>query len=765
MLYSLSLVQPSFGRLETLKQRTPLTQMLFGVRLQNEIYEPWKDHYINYDSLKRLLRENVVPNDKEEWSESDETRFVQALDSDLEKVYSFQTNMYNKLSDAIGEIEKQIVEVKEIDLVNLEHTIEDILESAQQLEHFSRINFTGFTKIVKKHDRLHSKYSVKPLLQVRLKALPFHSEDYSPLINRLSAVYSFLREQAPQSQSASINAKLSSYTNDSDLNYTSYKFWVHSDNLMEVKTRILRHLPILVYNNQNDSQDSVDPTLTSLYFDNSDFELYEGKLQKNDTSPSLRLKWAGKTSDEDSQIYIEKRTVDHSIAGGDERLPIKEKYIAGFINGTYHMEKTVQKMKSSHVPDYQVEGYEKSVENIQDFIRENSLQPVCRAQYTRTAFQIPGDNRVRVIMDNDILFIKEDAFDKDRPIRDPNNWHRTDIDAVSDPKKVLRKGEYSKFPYAVLEFRVQNRPGVDTADTGNSIITSSSVYRKHGKWIDELTSSHLVKEVPKFSKFIQGIASLYGEDDKLNFLPLWLSVLEEDDIRIDPKQAFEQETKKLKERAKTAAVRARAASVSSPRKGATTPAGPSFSTKKVTIMEDDSDSDDDEGRPKNRKSLKHKYSIPFLGTFGPKLDDALSEDEEVVLPPGVVKPDVLIRNTGPVKVETKVWLANERTFNKWLHITTLLSALTFTLYSSVQAAVDKSVATYVAYTLFALTLFSGIWGWSTYMSRLNYIKQRSEKHLDNPIGPLIIAVALLLILIVNFIATYKAVGEPVPLWN
>lgn len=90
----------------------------------------------------------------------------------------------------------------------------------------------------------------------------------------------------------------------------------------------------------------------------------------------------------------------------------------------------------------------KSVDNLQEFIAEHELQPVVRTVYTRSAFQIPGDNRIRAILDSDIVFIREDAFDQDRPIRDPDSWHRSDIDApgLENPLSVLRKGEFSKFP-------------------------------------------------------------------------------------------------------------------------------------------------------------------------------------------------------------------------------------------------------------------------------------------------------------------------------
>ncbi|GMF05453.1 unnamed protein product [[Candida] boidinii] len=82
--------------------------MLFGVKLQNEIYPPWRQHYINYDGLKRLLKENVLLNNVDEpaWSEKDESNFAHELDTELEKVYSYQISKYQELDSEITKLEQ-----------------------------------------------------------------------------------------------------------------------------------------------------------------------------------------------------------------------------------------------------------------------------------------------------------------------------------------------------------------------------------------------------------------------------------------------------------------------------------------------------------------------------------------------------------------------------------------------------------------------------------------------------------------------------------
>lgn len=701
--------------------------MLFGVRLANEVYPPWKSQYIVYEKLKKLLRESVVVGDGEspEWTEQDETRFVTALDEQLERVYSFETQTYRELEKGIADLEAQVANPTEDTVINakeIEGQLEEFLELTSQLDRFRRINFTGFVKIVKKHDRLHKQYQVRPLLQVRLKSLPFHSEDYSPLLYRLSALYQLLAENFGSKAKNSASAMMSSFQETHG--YTTYRFWVHPENVMEVKTLILRHLPVLVYDREEyDRTPEADPIVTSLYLDNRNFEIYNSQLEKKrneDYLGSLRLRWHGRLY-QTPQITLEQKFDDHVV-----RISLKPKHVQEFLSGDHTIiTRNVSKMKARNADPHNIEHYVKSAEELQTYVKDHKLQPVLRTVYNRTAFEIPGDDKVRILLDSDITFIREDSFNEENPIRDPDSWHRRDLDipSLTQPLSVLRKSEYSKFPYSVMEVRVKTKG-------------DSRTPLQHA-WLEDLTNSHLVKDIPMFSKFVQGTATLFAEDDRLDSLPFWLPDLEHD-IREDPQESFKRNRELLKQQAK--------------RRGSVLRPPPD----QGAANEDSSEGENSlsESSTSRRRAGQVGYPTWTRGTnLNPKLD-LDSEEEEVVLPPGVKKPETYIKNWGAVKVETKVWLANERTFNKWLSVTTMLSALTFTLYNSVERSTSRDLAEYVSYGLFALTLFSGIWGYYVYIQRLYYIRERSEKHLDNPLGPLIVSIGLLLALIINFAAVY-----------
>lgn len=767
---------------------------MFGNKLEAEVYGPWKEFCMNYNALKKLLKEGVIL--KNNWTEKDEQNFVSALDSDLDKVYTFQSQKYDELNDILEGLQLQTeLSTVSFDEKKFSSKLEETLATAQELEQFQRLNYTGFTKIVKKHDRIHPEFSVKPLLNVRLKNLPYHNEDYSPLLYKISALFQFLRDNYKVDQSLS---KLSSFHEDQAIQeYESFKFWVHKDNLMEVKTNILRHLPVLVYSKKQkqqlsndqahlhdlmnfdsddeDDEDIDNSTINCLYFDSPNFELYNDKLVKTSNSSSLRIKWIGKLSDQ-PKITIERKKFDQTSQdfSSGEKLTIKEKYLNSFVKGDFDKEKFVKKMIKRGSKEAEIDQFVEIVDNLESFIKDHDLQPCLRTIYKRTAFQIPGDDKVRIVIDSDLMFIREDSFDQDRPIRDPQQWHRTDIDnsKISNPYSLLRKGEFSKFPYSIMEIKVKKNK-----------------LNKRSQWISDLVSSHLVKEIPNFSKFIQGIASLFLEDDKLDNIPLWFHDLETD-IKVDPEQAYIDSKKKniKKQNDEDNLLKFKTMlsnSVSS------TPRSKSFSG---TLLIDnntqhsllagklegvpeqtieggsqsattpllrstggiDESSDDDDYSPPNTNFIS---KITGGSAAVAKLVDADSEDEEIQLPEGVTKPDSYIKNAGPLKIEPKVWLANERTFNRWLHVTTLLSSLTFIVYSSATKSNSFAIAEVLAYFYFALTLFSGVWGYYIFQKRREIIIERSEKHLDNIVGPIIVAGGLILALIVNFVFGFRHLAE------
>jgi hypothetical protein len=530
--------------------------------------------------------------------------------------------------------------------------------------------------------------------------------------------------------------------------------WVHPENILEVKTIILRRLPVLVYNPQTSKiaeGSEPDPTVTSLYFDDPKFSLYNQKVGLEGDASSLRLRWYGQLSDQ-SQILLEKKVIGENNESEEQRFPIKPRYITPFTTGDYKMEKAITKLEERIGQDAsKTKQFKDAVDDIKAFITKTTVQPMLRANYTRTAFEIPGDDRVRISLDTNLAFIREDALDPVRPCRDPSDWHRSDIDQnqLEYPFSSINKGEISRLPFAILEIKIRGG--------------------KNFEWIQDLMSSHLVREVPRFSKFIHGTAVLF--EDYVNAFPFWLG-LAESDIRTDPQTAFQEE------KDRKAAIEAENQVVGSLFGSKASPAGRRSSLRahfgspvagspfksslerqhdfgkatpdmtridvskgKAPIIEvEESDEDD--------PVVAAESSQTGLRALFPSFSTSKFAQSHRPLPPGVTKPTYWLKDQGSLKVEAKVWLANQRTFVKWQHVTVLLASLSLGLFNA--AGRDNTVARSLAfiYTLFAV--FAGCWGYGVYMWRGNLIRQRSAKDFDNRLGPVVVCGGLAVALVLNF---------------
>ena len=760
--------------------------MRFGKTLKASIYAPWEHHYIDYSKLKRLLREHETESPPVEgagsgggptWTEEDEETFVQELvNVQLDKVNAFQVETYKDLrartSECESKLEPLVVEGDEAPVKDEEERksiaqetlqeLDSITREVSELEKFSRINFTGFLKAAKKHDRRRgARYKVRPLLQVRLSQLPFNSEDYSPMLYRLSAMYSFVRQilEPGAGDQARQGPSVDAYLGEDD--YISHKFWVHVDNILEVKAYILRRLPVLVYNPSTLKELDIshkDPTITSLYFDTPNFDLYNQKVARTPGASSLRLRWTGKLKDK-PQIYFEKKTAGDGEKSREVRIRVKEKYIQSFLNGDYKMEKILHRMETRENSVEEVSALRRDIEEIQSFIRENELKPMVRATYTRAAFQIPGDDRIRISLDTDLALIREDSLDPKHPVRQSNDWHRHDIDdqEMEFPFSHVNDSEISRFPHALLDIKIRG--------TGS---------RANKEWLLDLMSSHLVKEAPRFSKFVHGVAELF--EDQVNNFPFWLSELDID-IRRDPESAWQEEQERRAKRAED-----EMAVGSFLGRGQTPPLLQRGSIGSPISRVRSSDSVPSEAQSRRRPSRPVPAPIEEAREESPPTNEPAASTSATAtapttavsnnlrsllpkfsmsryararrqpsiadLPPGVHRPGTWIKDEGPVRVEAKVWLANQRTFIKWQHICVLLATLSLGLYNAAGPHNPVARALAIVYTCFAI--FAGAWGWWMYVTRAKLIRARSGRDLDNVFGPFVICVGLAVALVLNF---------------
>jgi SPX domain protein involved in polyphosphate accumulation len=154
----------------------------FGHQLKTSLIQNWYYHYIDYDGLKDALKtdyettptkDNPKPKRKP-WTEEDEQGFVKQLEAELDKVFTFQKVKSQEIVKRIKASEQEVKNVVsqadqyqqapneprsgqadvslEEDFMLLEEDLSDIIADVHDLARFTQLNYTGFQKIIKKHD-------------------------------------------------------------------------------------------------------------------------------------------------------------------------------------------------------------------------------------------------------------------------------------------------------------------------------------------------------------------------------------------------------------------------------------------------------------------------------------------------------------------------------------------------------------------------------------------------------------------------------------
>ncbi|CAG8072945.1 unnamed protein product [Penicillium salamii] len=780
--------------------------MRFGEYLRSSMIKEYFPFYIAYDELKKALKTELVePTSantnpaRKEWSEDDETHFVSLLESELEKVFLFQKRKSEEIVERIQDSELEVTDVvsrldgstenrrqstraarptpTDADFLMLEQVLSDIIADVHDLAKFTQLNYTGFQKIIKKHDK-ETHWYLKPVFAARLNAKPFFKDNYDAFVVKLSKLYDLVRTKGnPVKGDASAGGTQQNFVRQTT------KYWVHRDNITELKLVVLKHLPVLVFNANKEFEEK-DTAISSIYYDNTDtWELYQGRLKKTEGAEAIRLRWYGGM--ESDQIFVERKTHREDWTGEKSvkaRFSLKEKNVNAFMEGKMTVEQVFDKArKEGKKSQAEIDDLEQLAREVQYRVITRRLVPVTRTFYHRTAFQLPGDARVRISLDTELTMVREDNMDGQR--RAGKNWRRMDI-GVDFPFSQLPPEDIDRFPYAVLEVKLQTQAGQEPP-----------------QWIRDLTSSHLVEAVPKFSKFIHGSATLFPT--RINLLPFWFPQM---DVDI--------------------------------RKPATQQYGIHRPLASTSISANDEDSDDDETPGADENGLNghsNEHQDGLFETNGNELDieeriaaQPLPGDEDYPLydsddesvysdeleearriggayyaqqlakhylcrtghavaqglmaiiprprPTSLPPPEqrgIAVLGTQrrtmqrfqappgkrifvPVRVEPKVYFAAERTFLSWLEFSIILGGIAATLLNF--GADYATLISSWAFTLLAAGAL--IYSLFLYVWRVDKIRKRRDvkRVYYERWGPTVVSVGLVVIILVNFILRVRAGG-------
>ncbi|KAI8082921.1 VTC domain-containing protein [Halteromyces radiatus] len=495
--------------------------MKFGEELNMKIHKPWQHLYVQYNELSGKLERKS----QSEWTEQDERDFLMTFQQELSKVYNFVNGCMIELTHRVEQTENKINDLKsqqqqQQHWMNKYDTLADILTEIlfdiNDISKYHQLNTTALDKLAKQHDKQTQLDLCTKYHGTLLTKWPLDKIHFDVLIVRISNMQDICRLQGhPRPKQA-----YSQGEDQTAFERATAKYWIHPDNITEVKSIILMYLPIHVFNQRKPYEQS-DAAVSSVYFDNPNYDLYSERLQREEGAEAIRFRWYGQSTND---IYVERKTHHAPWLNGNsvkDRFRLKDTQINAFIQGRYTPDDLIKDLRAKAKLDNDaIEQNAFIARGIQHSIQHRHLKPMCRVFYNRTAFQLPGDQRLRISLDHNLTFIREDHLDGHPRRRtyvngvEQEQWRRLDVGVDYPFRHISPSSDILRFPYAVLETKLQHHLGQETPP-----------------WLEKLLSSHLVHEVPRFSKYLHGASQLYK--DSVPILPWWISELEKD-IRKQP---------------------------------------------------------------------------------------------------------------------------------------------------------------------------------------------------------------------------------------
>ncbi|KAG1142539.1 hypothetical protein G6F37_008788 [Rhizopus arrhizus] len=707
--------------------------MNFEQEFKENIYEPWRSEYVNYEEIQFNLNQK-------RWTQQE---FESIIRSEADKVELFINKKQREIESRIAYCERMLSSQTATSSVyeTTDDTLTEVLLDLNDLSKYTRTNFLALQRLI--HDALFDNNSQ---LMHWLRSKSFDKQRFDVALVKISTLHDLCRLRGKTR---------AEYPSPGDETVEKAKYWVHPDNITELKAILLFHLPMIVSSPEKQIEPS-DSAVSNVYFDNPLFDLYQGRLQRDEGAEAIRCRWYGTT--ESREIIIERKTHHALWTNGkstNDKLHLDVDQVNDFLSGRYTADHYAEELRQRQTPKETVENNYALALSIQQSIHEKELEPVMRVFYHRTVFQIPGDNRLELSLDTDLTYLRETEG------RPKDAWRRN-CDYPFDSQEV-----YS-FPYAVLETSVQTPPP---------------------EWLNRLIDSRLVYEVPRFSKYLQGVAFFWNS--RLPLVPWWLEQLELD-IRNakQPTGNFSglSRSKSLKplidgkyrmgylesQLERSSILRRAPQRVSNPFDD------PIWS-QTDTLSHADS-SYVDRGRITSASEGRHtaifldSESTDFLisGKRTPRSSymqtdrderDKLFKEDVVVVEEGKKEPAVKNEaeeeeqpkkkkkkdKEGGATVEPKIFFANERTFIHWLHFSATLLSAALTLLNF-----GDRINRIVGGLFFGIAFAFAFYSFTFYRWRAYRITNKPHLRFDDVFGPIFLCVLLIGALVLNFALRFNS---------
>lgn len=476
--------------------------MTFLLEFQESIYAPWQIEYVAYEAIHEGL---YAVCSSGHWTAKEEKDFESAIRLEAGKADLFINRKQREMGSRIAYCQRLLLSqqnlMNDATRASTDNQLLAILADINELARYTRVNFKALENLIQEHDKLTNTNCQSLLVEI-CRTRPLDNQRFDGILVQVSSLLDISRKKPftfPKPNTTKLHIERD-YKNSP----LRARYWVHQDNITEVKAILLFNLPLYISEpalgfEQTEQSDS------AVYFDTNKFRQYSARLQCDDGAEIISCRWQGALANA-NQVCIERKTFVKADQGGGsiiDQITMHKDRIYGFLSQSYTAEEYAQDLKSSGFDQGHIDACYTIAQSIQKSVSEKRLGPKLRVFFKRLLFQSPQDNTLSVSLDNNVAFVRED---KNRS--NPGEWCRQDID-IDYPFKSIPAEDINLFPHAILETQIIDNNDGETP-----------------QWLSKLLDSKLVFEVPRFSTYTHGIAQFWGP--LLPLLPWWISHTDSD---------------------------------------------------------------------------------------------------------------------------------------------------------------------------------------------------------------------------------------------
>lgn len=480
--------------------------MKFGELLRASQIEAWSPHYIDYAGLKEFIKShtpNADPAAGRFPDPFDHIEFKHRFASEHDRVVRF---VAGKLAELVDRIEFL---ANHFSAPRADQVARDILN----FESFVCDSHVAEVKILKKYAKYTGYKAVwHDLVDNRLSAA---RSTIHPLIVQLSAMH--------ERQNASNGT---SWVPPDTFVRKTVKYWVRPEHITAVKLLVVRHLPILEVNASTPPSRELSAVpasqihnyLSSVYFDSDDAACFHRRIAQEEGATLLRIRWYGgvrgvdglpKPPGPETVFFVELKTHHDALLSGlkstKERFPLTGAMVGGFLDGTLGADSCIDSMAAmGHIRPDKVLAQKELAAFIQNLVLSQKLRPMIRTVYHRTAFQLADSNEVRISFDYPMHLLQENGSGCAGVADQSEVRSRSGGKKGGGDRWMARFGTNdfapSRFGFGILEVKTSEEPP---------------------EWVSELLATGWLVRVEKFSKFQHAMAMFHPQRCRVQ--PYWMN--------------------------------------------------------------------------------------------------------------------------------------------------------------------------------------------------------------------------------------------------